>query len=81
MLRQNEETGGMKPRRSRAPLANAESRQVFILFVEDLKSIEKASLFHQFCAGDTIDITPIWSICFVLKNLFQKPSGPLKKAP
>jgi len=45
----------MKPRGSREPLANAGSRQLFILFVEDLKSIEKAGLFRQFCAGDTID--------------------------
>jgi hypothetical protein len=46
MLRQNEETKGMMPRRSREPLANATTRQLFILFVEDLKSIEKASLFR-----------------------------------
>jgi hypothetical protein len=62
----------MKPRRSREPLANAGSRQLFILFVEDLESIEKASLFRQFCAGDTIGITPTWPNCFVLKNLSQE---------
>jgi hypothetical protein len=81
MLRQNEETGGMKPRRSREPLANAGSRQLFILFVEDLKSIEKASLFRQFCAGDTIDITPTWPNCFVLKNLSQERGKLNREAP
>jgi hypothetical protein len=81
MLRQNVETGGMKPRRSREPLANAGSRQLLILFVEDLKSIEKASLFRQFCAGDTIVITPKWPNCFVLKNLSQEPLCLNEEAP